>query len=141
MACNNRIGRRQFIATSTGALAAGLSSAYGRVPMSEIEEAAAKVGRLPQRVYDRSGRKVSVLIGAADDWAPEVVEAGILCGVDYWHKSDKWDRDSVPQAIRKNREAHYCEVCVDRVHGNHETGVIDEEAFYQRVKQALERTG
>jgi predicted aldo/keto reductase-like oxidoreductase len=141
MTSRNRIGRREFIATSAGALAAGLGSACGRVPMSEIEEAAAKVGRLPQRLLDRSGRKVSVLIGAADDWPPEVVEAGILCGVNYWHKSDKWDRGSVPQAILKNREAYYCEVAVDRVRGNHETGVIDEEAFYQHVKQALERSG
>jgi hypothetical protein len=141
MASRNRIGRREFIAASAGALTAGLGSACGRVPRSEIEEAAAKVGHIPQRVLDRSGRKVSVLIGAADDWPPEVVEAGILCGVNYWHKSDKWDRDEVPQAILKNREAHYCEICVDRVHGNHERGVIDEEAFYQYVKQAIERSG
>ena len=89
---------------------------------------------------DRSGRKVSVLIGAAD-WAPEAVEAGILCGINYWHKSQKWDRRAVPQAILKNREAYYCEICVDRVRGNHETGVIDEEPHYQSVKQAVERTG
>ena len=140
MASKNRIGRREFIVTSAGALAAGLGTACGRVPLSEIEAAAAKVGRLPQRPLDRSGRKVSLLIGAAD-WAPEAIEAGILCGVNYWHKSDKWNRDSVPPAILKNREAHYCEVCVDRVHGNHETGAIDEEAHYQYVKQAVERTG
>jgi hypothetical protein len=141
MSSKKRIGRREFIVTSAGALAGGLGSACGRVPMSEIEEAAARVGRIPRRVLDRSGRKVSALIGAADDWAPEVVEAGILCGVNYWHKSDAWDRQSVPRAILKNREAHYCEVCVDRVHGNHETGVIDEEDHYQLVKQAVESTG
>ena len=44
MASKNRIGRREFIATSGGVLAAGLGSACGRVPMSEIEAAAAKVG-------------------------------------------------------------------------------------------------
>jgi hypothetical protein len=108
--------------------------------MSEIEAAAAKVGRLPQRALDRSGRKVSLLIGAGD-WAPEAVEAGILCGINYWHKSDAWGHSSVPLAILKNREAHYCEICVDRVRGNHETGVIDEEAHYQYVKQSIERTG
>ena len=140
MASGNRMGRREFIVTSAGALAAGLGSASGRVPASEIEEAAAKVGRLPQRALDRSGRKVSVLIGAAT-WAPEAVEAGILCGINYWHKSDEWDGRSVPPAILKNREAHYCEVCVDRVRGNHETGVIDEQAHYEFVKHALERTG
>ena len=90
MAIRNRIGRREFIATSAGALAAGLGSACGCVPMREIEEAAAKVGTIPRRALDRSGRKVSVLIGAAD-WASEAVEAGILCGVNYWHRSHAWD--------------------------------------------------
>jgi predicted aldo/keto reductase-like oxidoreductase len=140
MDSRNRIGRREFIVTSAGALAAGLGSACGRVPVSEIEAAAAKVGRLPQRTLDRSGRKVSVLIGAGD-WVPEAVEAGILCGINYWHRTHVWDARSVPQGIRKNREAHYCEICIDRVRGNHETGVIDEEAHYQFVKQAIEQTG
>jgi predicted aldo/keto reductase-like oxidoreductase len=136
----NRIGRREFIATSAGALAVGLGSACAHVPMSEIQEAAAKVGKLPRRTLDRSGRKVSVLIGAGD-WAPEAIEAGILCGINYWHKSQKWASGGAPQAIQKNREAYYCEICVDRVRGNHETGIIEEEADYQAVKQAVERTG
>jgi predicted aldo/keto reductase-like oxidoreductase len=140
MASRNRMDRREFIVTSAGALAAGLGSARGRAPASEIEEAAAKVGRLPQRTLDRSGRKVSVLIGAGD-WAPEAQEAGVLCGINYWHKSDAWDRRSVPPAILKNRETYYCEVCIDRARGNHETGVIDEEAHYQFVKQSIERSG
>jgi len=139
MANGGRIGRREFIITSAGAVAAGLGAACGRVSRSEIEEAAAKVGRLPRRALDRSGRKVSVLIGAGT-WASAPVEAGILCGVNYWHKAERWG-SSVPQAILANREAHYCEVCVDRIHGNHETGVIDEEAHYQYVKRAVERTG
>ena len=139
MANGERIGRREFIITSAGAVAAGLGAACGRVSRSEIEEAAAKVGRLPRRALDRSGRKVSVLIGAGT-WASAPVEAGILCGVNYWHKAERWG-SSVPQAILANREAHYCEVCVDRIHGNHETGVIDEEAHYQYVKRAVERTG
>jgi predicted aldo/keto reductase-like oxidoreductase len=140
MDSRNRIGPREFIATSAGALAAGLGSACGRVPMKEVEEAAAKVGRLPRRTLDRSGRKVSVLIGAGD-WAPEAIEAGILCGINYWHKSQKWASGGAPQAILNNREAYYCEICVDRVRGNHETGFIEEEADYQSVKQAVERTG
>src|ERR1017187_9877044 len=98
MDSKNRIGRREFIATSAGALAVGLGSAHGRVPIANIQEAADKVGRLPHRGLDRSGRKVSVLIGAAD-WAPEAVEAGLLCGINYWHKSNRWDRAAVPQAI------------------------------------------
>jgi len=140
MNTRSQIGRREFIVTSAGALAAGLGSACGRVPVSEIEAAAAKVGRLPQRTLDRSGRKVTVLIGAAD-WAPEAVEAGILCGINYWHRTHAWNAQSVPQAIKKNREAHYCEICIDRVRGNHETGVIDEEEHFQFVKQAVDRTG
>jgi len=139
MTSRNRLGRREFIAASAGALAAGLGSACARVPVSEIEDAAAKVGPIPRRSYDRSHRQVSVLVGAAD-WAPEAVEAGILCGINYWHRSHAWD-SRVPPAILKNREAHYCEVCIDRVRGNHETGIIDEEADYRFIKQALERTG
>ena len=140
MDSKNRIGRREFIATSAGALVVGLGSAHGRAPITDIQEAADKVGRLPHRRLDRSGRKVSVLIGAAD-WAPEAVEAGLLCGINYWHKSQKWASGGAPQAVLKNREAYYCEICVDRVRGNHETGVIEEEADYQFVKQAVERTG
>ena len=126
--------------TSAGVLAAGLGSACRSASMSDIAAAAAKVGPLPQRILDRSGRKVSVLIGAAD-WAPEAIEAGILCGINYWHRSQYWNRRSIPQGIVKNREAHYCEVAIDRVRGNHETGVIDEEATCQFVKQAIEHTG
>ena len=140
MDTRNRIGRREFIVSSAGALAAGLGTARGRATPSDIEAAAAKVGHLPQRTLDRSGRKVSMLIGAGD-WAPEAIEAGILCGINYWHRTHIWDAQTVPEGIKKNREAHYCEICVDRVRGNHETGVIDEEPHYQFVKQAVEHTG
>jgi hypothetical protein len=66
MDSKNRIGRREFIATSAGALVVGLGSARGSAPITDIHEAAEKVGRIPHRKLDRSGRKVSVLIGAAD---------------------------------------------------------------------------
>jgi hypothetical protein len=56
--------------------------------MDEIEAAAAKVGRLPRRALGRSGRKVSVLIGAGD-WAHKAIEAGILCGIKYWSRTQK----------------------------------------------------
>ncbi len=140
MDSKNRIGRREFIATSAGALVVGLGSARGGAPITNIHEAADKVGQIPRRHLDRSGRKVSVLIGAAD-WAPEAVEAGILCGINYWHKSQKWADGGAPSTILKNREAYYCEIAVDRVNGNHETGVIDGEADYRFVKDRLERTG
>jgi uncharacterized protein len=137
----HRVGRRQFILISAGVVAGGVGISSGcSASQDEIQEAAKKVGRIPRRKLDRSGREVSVLIGAAT-WSAPAVEAGILCGVNYWHKSDKWDQETVPQAILKNRDAHYCEVCCDRVRGNHETGEIDEEAHYRFVKEALARTG
>jgi predicted aldo/keto reductase-like oxidoreductase len=124
--------RRVFIQT---AVAAGLGPPSGP---SEIEQAARKVGRLPRRKLGNSAREISVLVGAGD-WAPEAVEAGILSGINFWHGADEWSRP--PQAILQNREAHYCQICVDRVRGNHETGQIDEEAHYQFLKQAAKRTG
>jgi predicted aldo/keto reductase-like oxidoreductase len=135
------VGRRQFILISAGVVAGGIGiSSRSSASQDEIQEAAKKVGRIARRRLDRSGREVSVLIGAAT-WSAPAVQAGIQCGVNYWHKSDKWDRETVPQAILKNRDAHYCEVCCDRVRGNHETGEIDEEAHYRFVKEALARTG
>jgi hypothetical protein len=135
------VGRRQFILISAGVVVEGMGiSCGGHASQNEIQETVRKVGRIPRRRLDRSGREVSALVGAAT-WSAPAVEAGIRCGVNYWHKSDKWDRESVPLAILKDREAHYCEVCCDRVRGNHETGEIDEEAHYRFVKEALARTG
>jgi predicted aldo/keto reductase-like oxidoreductase len=115
-----------------------------------IEEAAHKVGMLPRHRLGNGKRQISALVGASD-WAPEAVEAGILCGINYWHKAQSWRMPTsaadagkpgfTPAAILKNREAYYCEVIVDRVRGSHETGEIDEEAFYQFVKQALDKCG
>lgn len=140
MSHKHRMGRREFIMTSAGAVTLGLEAACGRASLAEIEEAAHKVGRLPRRALGSTGREISVLVGAAT-WAPDAVEAGIRCGINYWHKADEWDRGNTPQAILKNRDAHYCQVCVDRVRGNHETGAIDEEAHYQLVKQSVQQTG
>ena len=135
-----RIGRREFLVASAGAVAAQLGPACGRASMQEIEEAASKVGPLPRRKLGGTGREISVLVGAAT-WSPDAVEAGIRCGVNFWHGVHEWDRGNVPQAILKNRDAHYCQVCVDRAHGNHEKGRIDEEAHYQFVKKAVQVTG
>jgi len=139
MSREHRIGRREFLAVSAGAVAAGLGPSCA-ASIQEIEQAAAKVGPLPRRKLGGTGREVTVLVGSAT-WAPEAVEAGIRCGINYWHKADEWGQGNVPQAILKNRDAHYCQVCVDRVRGNHETGVIDEEAHYQFVKRTVEQTG
>ncbi len=136
--------RRDFLRSSTAALVVGLAGGLaGRARaagVDSIEEAAAKVGRLPRRKLGYSGREVSILIGAGD-MASAPFEAGILCGMNYWHKANQWAQSGAPQAILKDREAHYCQVTVDRVSGNHETGRIDEEAHYAFVKDSLKRTG
>jgi len=138
MSQRHRMGRREFMVASAGVVAAGLGPSCA-ASIQEIEQAAAKVGPLPRRKLGGTGREITVLVGATT-WASEAVEAGIRCGINYWHKAEDWG-SNVPQAILKNREAHYCQVCVDRVRGNHETGAIDEEAHYQFVKQAARQTG
>jgi hypothetical protein len=125
--------------TSAGVLAAGIGQACSAATPEEVAQAAARVGRLPRRPLGRGGREVSVLIGASS-WSADAVEAGIRCGVNYWHKAEDWGK-RVPAAILKNREEHLCQVCVDRARGSHETGKIDEEAHYRFVKQALAETG
>jgi predicted aldo/keto reductase-like oxidoreductase len=70
-----------------------------------------------------------------------VSEAAARCGVNYWHKANQWDRDEIPRDVLKNREAHYCQVTVDRVGGNNETGRIDEESHVSYVREALKQTG
>jgi predicted aldo/keto reductase-like oxidoreductase len=136
--------RREFLERSSAAVAAGLAgSFFGKTLFAEtdsIEEAAEKVGRLPRRKLGAGGREVSVIIGSGD-LASAPAEAAILCGVNYWHKANQWARGHVPPAILKNREAHYCQVTVDRVGGNQEKGRIDEDAHYEFVKDILRRTG
>jgi predicted aldo/keto reductase-like oxidoreductase len=105
-----------------------------------VEEAAYEVGKLPRRKLGYSGREVSIMIGSGD-LAEAPAEAGVLCGMNYWHKANRWMRSGTPDFILKNREAHYCQVTVDRVGSDHRTGSIDEEAHYAFVKEALKRTG
>ena len=136
--------RREFLERSTAAVAAGLAGhLFGRTLFAKpdsIEEAAAKVGRLPRRVLGYSRREVSVIIGSGD-MASAPAEAAILCGLNYWHKANRWSRSEIPAAVLSEREAHYCQVTVDRIGGNHETGRIDEESHYRFVKDTLRRTG
>ncbi|MBN2200144.1 MAG: hypothetical protein JW747_09890 [Candidatus Aminicenantes bacterium] len=139
-----RFNRREFLRRSAAAAAAGLAGGLaGQSAFAEADpvgEAARKVGRLPRRKLGPSGREVSVLIGAGD-LAPAPAEAAILCGVNFWHKANRWARNGAPEAVLKNREAHYCQVTVDRVGGNHEVGRIDEQAHYDFVKEMIARTG
>ncbi len=140
MSKSRGIHRREFLTTTAGMLATGVTSACRAATPAEIERAAAQVGRLPRRRLGSTGRDVTVLVGSAT-WSADAVEAGLRCGINFWHKADEWDRGNVPQTILKNREAHHCQVCVDRVRGNHESGQIDEEAHVQFVKKAVQVTG
>jgi hypothetical protein len=138
------IKRRAFLKLSSATVAAGLTWKLSGEPWigSEltIEEAAREVGWLPRRKLGYSGREVSILIGAGD-LAEAPAAAGVLCGMNYWHKANRWMRSGTPDFILKNREAHYCQVTVDRIGRDHYTGSIDEEAHYAFVKEALKRTG
>ena len=136
--------RREFLRSTTAAavfgLAGGLAGRARAEGADSIEEAAAKVGRLPRRKLGYSGREVSIIIGSGD-LAEAPREAGILCGMNYWHKSQQWARDGAPPSVLRDREAHICQVTVDRIGGNHETGRIDEESHVAFVKDVLNRTG
>jgi predicted aldo/keto reductase-like oxidoreductase len=142
----NCVGRREFIQKTAGFVTSGWVVCCGY----SVEEAIRRVGRVPRRELGSSGREISVLIGAYG-WRPEVSHAAIHCGVNYWHKAERWVKpespvdakrpEVTPPEIIQNRGAHYCEAVVDRIRGNHETGEIDEEAFYQAVKKAVEQTG
>jgi hypothetical protein len=138
------IKRREFLKLSSAAVVAGLTDRITGKPWTDsgftIEEAAHKVGRLPRRKLGYSGREVSILIGAGD-LAEAPTEAGILCGMNYWHKTNRWMQSGAPDSILKDREAHYCQVTVDRVGGGRHTGRIDEDEHYAFVKEALKRTG
>jgi predicted aldo/keto reductase-like oxidoreductase len=144
MKLKRSIKRREFLKLSSATVVAGLTTKLSGEPWIggevTIEEAARKVGKLPRRKLGYSGREVSILIGAGD-LAEAPAEAGILCGMNYWHKSNRWMRSGAPGSILKNREAHYCQVTVDRVGSDHRTGSIDEEAHYAFVKEAVRRTG
>ncbi|MFW6095583.1 MAG: hypothetical protein ACOC8S_04010, partial [Bacteroidota bacterium] len=107
---------------------------------SVSEETAGKVGKFPRRKLGYSQRDVSIIIGAGD-MSDILVEAGVQCGMNYWHKANRWMRSGAPDLIKKNREAHYCQVTVDRVGGDHYSGHFDEEEHYRYVKEAVKKTG
>ncbi|MBS0012294.1 MAG: 4Fe-4S dicluster domain-containing protein [Bacteroidales bacterium] len=145
MANKNSIKRRRFLQLSSTAFIAGAAGKLiGSSPVpgsqSQVEDAAEKVGKLPRRKLGYSQRDISVIIGAAD-LEQLSTEAGILCGMNYWHKANRWIRGGTPESILKNREAHICQVTVDRVGGDHFQGHLDEEEHYRFVKEVLKETG
>jgi predicted aldo/keto reductase-like oxidoreductase len=144
MTDKNSIERRRFLKLSSAAVLAGLTAkltgSQWRQDLSVVEEAARKVGKLPRRKLGYSQREISVLIGAGDlELLP--TEAGVLCGMNYWHKANRWMINGAPDNIIKNRDAHYCQVTVDRVGSGHYQGHFDEEEHYRYVKEALKKTG
>lgn len=140
----NAIERRRFLKLSSAAVLAGLTGKLTgnqqEKGLSVIEEAAQKVGKLPRRKLGYSQRDISVIIGSGDmELFP--MEAGVLCGMNYWHKANRWMNSGAPDTIIKNREAHYCQVTVDRAGTDHYNGHFDEEEHYRYVKEALKKTG
>jgi uncharacterized protein len=148
------VDRREFLYTSTGAFGGALAllrspeaRAADPAPLT-VEEAARKVGRLPRRKLGGGSREISVLVGGTS-WSQDVVDAGIACGVNYWHKAERFRLNPeegrgalrTPAAMLKDRDAFFCEVVVDRVGAGHETGTIDEEAHYRFVKEAIAQSG
>jgi predicted aldo/keto reductase-like oxidoreductase len=144
MANKRSMKRREFLQLSSTPLIVGLTGKLIGKPWAQdvmtIEEAARKVGKLPRRQLGYSRREISILIGSGDlNEAP--TEAGILCGMNYWHKTNNWMQRGAPASILKNRDAHYCQVTVDRVGRDQYSGRIDEEEHYVFVKEALKQTG
>jgi predicted aldo/keto reductase-like oxidoreductase len=140
----NSIKRRSFLKLSSTAVVAGLTSKIIGDPwkegMSVIEDVVQKVGRFPRRKLGYSGREVSIMIGAGD-MTPQLVEAGVQCGMNYWHKANRWMNHGAPDIIIKNRDAHYCQVTVDRAGLDHYQGHFDEEEHYRFVREAVRKTG
>ena len=128
------------LAAVLAGLAAKLTAGQWKTGQSSVEEAARKVGKLPRRKLGYSRREISALIGMGD-MAELPMQAGILCGINYWHKANRWMNNGAPEIILNNREAHYCQVTVDRVGGSHHEGHWDEEEHHRYVKEAVEKTG
>lgn len=144
MANRNSIHRRHFLKLSSAAVITGLTGKLTGFPINEnlslLQEAVQRVGILPRRKLGYSGREVSILLGAGD-MASVVVESAAACGINYWHKASKWMDNGAPEVILQNREAHYCQVTVDRVGGDHFQGHQDEESHYRFVKEAVKKSG
>ncbi len=140
----NSLERRNFLKLSFTAAIGGIA---GRLMGNNWNSEATlkdhfirEIGRFPRRKLGYSQREVSIMIGAGDMSTP-LVEAGAELGMNYWHKANRWMRGGAPDIIKKNREAHYCQVTVDRVSGDHYTGHFDEQEHYRYVKEAVKRSG
>ena len=120
---------------ATGVAAASIAN----LPVMADEKAASD--KLPKRRYGRTGLEIGWLVGASD-WPKELVPRAVNAGVNYWHKAQRWNADTLPPALKSlPRESYYLECVVDRVNGDHTRGRIDEEQHYQFVKTRLKEAG
>jgi predicted aldo/keto reductase-like oxidoreductase len=120
---------------ATGVAAASIAN----LPVLADEKAPAS--KLPTRRYGRTGLEIGWLVGASD-WSKELIPRAVNAGVNYWHKAQRWNADTLPPAIKSQpRESYYLECVVDRVNGDHTRGKIDEEQHYQFVKKCLKESG
>jgi len=120
---------------ATGVAAASIAS----LPVIAAEQAASD--KLPKRRYGRTGLEIGWLVGASD-WPKELVPRAVNAGVNYWHKAQRWNADTLPPALKSlPRESYYLECVVDRVGGDHTHGRIDEEQHYQFVKSRVKEAG
>lgn len=120
---------------ATGVAAASIAG----LPVLADDKAAPD--KLPTRRYGRTGLEIGWLVGASD-WPKELIPRAVNAGVNYWHKAQAWNADTLPPALKKlPREAYYLECVVDRVNGDHTRGKIDEERHYEFVKDRLKKSG
>ena len=121
-----------------GATGAAVASVANLPAMADDKDAPVK---LPTRRYGRTGLEIGWLVGASD-WTKELVSRGVTAGVNYWHKAQAWNANTLPPPLKAlPRESYYLECVVDRVNGNHTNGRIDEEQHYQFVKSRVKEAG
>jgi len=129
--------RRDFLRIGTAGTA---GVALGGWP-EKIFAGGNEIALLPRRRYGRTGLQISTLVGASD-WSADVIPLAVKAGVNYWHKAQRWTKETLPDAIKSQpREAYHLEITVDRVGGDHKHGRIDEEQHYQYVKKCVANSG
>ena len=134
--CSQNLSRRDMMRLgATGVASAGIAS----LPVMADEKAVAD--KMPKQRYGRTGLEIGWLVGASD-WPKELIPMAVAAGVNYWHKAQVWNANSLPPALKAQpRESYFLECVVDRVGGDHSHGRIDEEEHYQFVKRRLKDSG
>lgn len=147
------LNRRDFIklgsTSAAGVALAGVgaldaSAQQTPAPAAGQQPAAAPpqiTGKLPTRLYGRTGLNISCIVGASD-WSPAVIPLAVQSGVNYWHKANYWSKNSklgpIPDAIKSQpRESYYLEITLDRLSGYLAGPVGDADHFYNLVKSSV----